>query len=163
MPHCALHRVGHRHSTRYRQAFQAGGDVHPITVHRTVGLLEHVAQVHTDPKTHASIGRHAGDKGFEPLLNVERRADRTGCGFEHRQHRVSRHVDDPTVVCFDLLTEHRACRVERGHGSLFVAGHQARIAGGVGGQDGYKAMTRFRAVLLTQSRLLREHLCCVAS
>jgi hypothetical protein len=80
-----------------------------------------------DTKTHAPIGRHAGGERLEPPLHVERGADCTGRGIEHRKHRVARDVDDAAAVRFDLFAEDFASLVERGQRARIVSGHQSRI------------------------------------
>jgi hypothetical protein len=81
--------------------------------------------MYTDPKAHASIGRHASCKGLELLLHAKCGVHRANRGLEHCENRVTRHVDDATVLQLDLRTEVLTGSVERVHGSLCVGSHQA--------------------------------------
>jgi len=53
-------RFGHRHATRFGQALQPRRDVDAVAIHRAVRLLDHIAKVHADAKTHAAHVGHVG-------------------------------------------------------------------------------------------------------
>jgi hypothetical protein len=73
-------------------------------------------------------------------LNGERRRGRAGGRLEHGEDRVARHVDDAALVFFDLGPENSARCIERHHGRSIIAGHEARVAGDVRGQNGGQSM-----------------------
>ena len=82
-----------RHAARFGQTLQPRRDVDAVAIHRAVRLLDHIAQMHADAKTHAADIGHIGAGLSEFRLNSERRRYRSGSRLEHRQHRVPGHVD----------------------------------------------------------------------
>ena len=135
VPHRALHRVRHGDSAGRGESLQAGRDVHAVAVDAAVGLLDHVAEMHPDAKAHAPIFGHRARGGLEGLLNRQCRRHCPRGRVEHREHRIARHVDDPTLAGFDLSAEDQSRGVQRGDGRALVRGHQPRVAHDVSGED----------------------------
>ena len=97
---------------RLGEALQARGDVDAVAVDRAVGLLDDLAEIDADPVAHAAI---VGDRGAALLhrrLSGYRGTHRAGGRREHRQDRVSGHVDDAPAVLLGMEAEERAVRVE---------------------------------------------------
>jgi hypothetical protein len=136
----AAHRLGHRDATRLGQRLKARSDVHPVPVHRAVGLLDDVPQMNPDAKSHSTVFIAVNGRGRKLLLNREGCADRTSSGVEHCKHRVTCGVDDMPAVISDALLEHFACRIQRGKSRALVSGHQTRVAGHVGGNNRHQPM-----------------------
>lgn len=135
------HRVRNGDAAGCGQSVESGGDIHAVAVHAAVGLFNDVAQVHPDAKVHAPVRRDSLGIVRQRDLHRQGCVDRTGGGFERRQHRVARHVDDATLMGFDLRPEQRAGGIERAHRRALVIGHQAREADRVGGQDRGQSMS----------------------
>ncbi len=91
--------------------------------------------MHTDAKPHSAIFGYAFGYGSKAFLNRKRSGHRAGRSFEYCEHRISRHIDDPALVCIDVFPENSARGIERSHGRPLVPRHQARIAGHVGSKD----------------------------
>lgn len=100
-------------------------NVDPVSIHRTVGLLDHLTKVNADAKAHAPIFRDCVSGRPELVLRGKRGAHRSGCGLEHGKNRVARHVHHPPLPRLDVLSEHGSRSVERSHRGKFVRGHQA--------------------------------------
>jgi len=98
-------RLGNRDAARFGHAFEPSGDVHAVAVDGSIGLFNHVAQMHADAETHSTIFRHCTGRNAEFPLNRQRCRHGPGSGVKHRQHRVPRHVDDATLVGVDLSPE----------------------------------------------------------
>ena len=135
----ALNRVENR--ARYAdtaplsQRLQAGRNVHAITVDRSVALLDHIAQVHADPKLHAACWRELQVPTSDDLLDLARalhgfyRARKVG------EDVVAGRVDDAALVACNHARNSRAVLDQRGYRRLLVVAHQTRVADHVGAQD----------------------------
>ena len=123
----SVHHVRQDDPARLRQPFQSSSDVDAIAVHRAVGLFDHVAQVHADTKAHAAVFRYGLYGCTDFLLDRERRSHRARGRLEHRQYRVTRHIDDPALVGFNLSAKYRTGSVQRRQRGTVVASHQARV------------------------------------
>src|SRR4051812_4748192 len=126
-----VHGVGQGDPARLCQPFQSRGDVDAVAVHGAVRFFDHIAKVHADPKTHAPLLGHRLRAGAQFLLNCQRPSHGARGRIEHGQYRVTGHVDDAALVRFNLSTEYRTGSVERRDRRTVVAGHQARVIGGV--------------------------------
>jgi hypothetical protein len=144
--HRAAHRVRHGHAARLGERLQPRGDVHAVAVDAAVGLLDHVAEMHADPKAHLPPGRRGVGGEFELLLRLDRGGHRAGGGLEHGKHGVARHVDHLPLIRLDPGAEHPARRVERSDGGMVVARHQAREPHRVRGEDGRQSLLVTRLV-----------------
>ena len=138
-----LHAMAQRALDGFRDADAAGlgerlqprGGVDAVAVHRAVGLLDDVAEVHADAKAHlAALLLRRGTR-CQFVLHRECREDGAGGRLEHGQDGVPGHVDDPALACRDVLVEHSARAIQRLDRAGLVGRHQARIARGVGSED----------------------------
>ena len=113
-----------------------GGDVHAIAVDGSVLLPDHIAQVDADAKLHAPVlGQLVVALGEFVLDFVGAVHGFDGAG-KLSQDAVAGGVDESPAVGLDALAEKCAGVIERAKGGGFVIGHQPRVAGGVGGEDG---------------------------
>ena len=120
-----VYSVGNHDPAWLGQSLEPRRNVDTVAVDRSVLLLDHVAEVHADAKAHAPVLRHCVRSGCQTLLNRQRRIHRAGGRFEYGEHRITRHVDDSALMCFDARSEDRACCVQSGQGGMLVPGHQA--------------------------------------
>ena len=133
--HRLLHDRRNRDTSGLCEPLQPRGNVDPIAIDRAIGLLDDVAEVHADAKSHAPIVRYPVRRRFDTLLDRQCGAHRASGGLEHRKHRITRHVDDAPLMRFDVDPEDAARSVERRDGRALVRGHQARELGRVRSQD----------------------------
>ncbi len=122
------HRARDRDTAGIGQALQPRRDIDAVAIHRAVGLLDDVAQVNTDAKTHLALCWQLIGHRIDGGLDGQRGSHRTGGHFENGQHRVAGHVDDAALAGLHLGPQHRARRVERLHRGAFVDRHQARVS-----------------------------------
>ena len=118
-----LHGMRHRERTRAGQAFQPRGDVDAVTVHRAVGLFDHVADMDTNAELQPAVCR--GTVFSQYLLHGQRGLHSRHGTVKHRQHRVTGHVDDTAIERRNLLPKNCAGSVQRRHRGAIVHGHQA--------------------------------------
>ena len=135
--HDALDGLRHHHATGFGQAFQPRGDVDAVAVDRAIGLFDHVTDVNTDAKAHASIfGNIALDRRSQLTLNRQCRFHcRTGV-LEDGQHSVTGHVDHAPVVACNARAEHRTRHIQCRHSAAVVLRHQTRVTDRVCGKYG---------------------------
>jgi hypothetical protein len=130
-----LYRVRDRDSARLGQPLQPGCDIDAVAVNCAVGFFHDVTEMDTDAKAHfavfGDVFRHSG----EDFLYRKRGGNRAGRSFEYREHRISRHIDDPALVGIDMFAKRGARGIERSYGCPFASSHQARIAGHVGSKN----------------------------
>ena len=118
-----------------RESLQSRGDVDAVAVDGAVGLLDDLAEIHSDAVAHATVVGDAGAALLHGRLDRNRRANRAGRGLENRQHRIPGHVDDPSVMLFAMAAEERAVRVELDDRRPLVRAHEARKADRVGREN----------------------------
>jgi hypothetical protein len=104
--------------------------------------------VDADAKEHAPVLRQHVDGRTQLPLDGDRRRRRAGRRLEYGEYRVSGHVDHAAMIGLDAAAEHGTGRVEGGHGSAVVYGHQARIARGVRCEDRHQALPEISRVHL---------------
>ena len=126
-------RAGYANSARLGDAFQSGGDIHPIAEDVAV-IDDDVAEIDPDAEVDAALGR-LGALGHRrlPLGRAAHRIDDAG---ELDQQPVAGGLDDAAVVRGDLgIDQLGAQSLEPRQRAFLVRPHQARIAGHIGGKD----------------------------
>jgi hypothetical protein len=63
---------------------------------------------------------------------------------EHREHRITRHVDDAPPPGLDLVTEDNARRVESRDGRVLIGRHETGVPGRIGRQNPHQALPDIR-------------------
>lgn len=84
-----MHHVGHHYPVWFCQRLQPRGDVDPVAVDRTVGLLYNVAKMNADSKSHSIIFRHCICGSLQCLLNPKRCCNRPLFDFSANHYAVS--------------------------------------------------------------------------
>jgi hypothetical protein len=142
-PHRGADRFRYRDAAGLGEPFQPRGDVHAVAVDRAIGLFHDVAKVNADAEAHAPVLRHVLRRGSEFLLDRERGRHRAGRRFEHREHRIARHVDDAALLRLDVRPENLARGIQRRHRGALIGRHQARVARHVGSEDCCQSLLEF--------------------
>ena len=84
-------------AARFGQGFQPGRDVHAVA-ENVAPFLQHIPQIHPDPKSHAAVFRLLRAASGQRMLDFHRAIYRVHHRSELRQHGVAMRVDDAPPV-----------------------------------------------------------------
>ncbi len=97
---------------------------------------------YADAEAHATVFGKCLVTVTKLFLYRYRRLDRADRAQKEGQHAVARHIDDPAAMRGNMLLEHRAAGVQRGHGGPLVGLHEPGIAGNVCRENGGQPLIR---------------------
>ena len=97
--------------------------------------MDDVAEIDADAEQHPPLSGNIEVALGHDLLDGDGAFDRAHRARELRHDPVARDVDDAAAVLGDERKDDRLVRFEIAHRRVFVAAHEARVAGDVRGQD----------------------------
>src|SRR6516165_5786633 len=128
--------AGDADGARLGQRFEPCGNIHPVAKYIAV-LNNDIALVDTDAKRDAPPGRNGGIAYRHRLLHLDGAAHRIDDAGEFDEQPVAGSLHDASAMLLDLGVRQFAAQRRQGcMCALLVLLHEARIAGGIGGQYG---------------------------
>jgi hypothetical protein len=126
----------HAHSTGFRQCFDAGGNVHPVSVNVVV-RDDYVPEVDPDPQLDPLVVRDRSVAFGHAPLDRDRGGDRLNDTRELDQKAIAGRFHNPALMLGDLrIDEFVSMASEPRESAGLILPHEAAISGDISGENG---------------------------
>src|SRR3954471_19717599 len=136
VPDLIAHGARDAQAARFREALQASRDIHPIPEQIAV-VLDDVAQIDAYPEQEVLALRQIGVAVHHAALHLDSAAHGFDGACELDQQAIAGCLNNvPTMFADQRAEEFASVGLQAGQRAVLVRAHEARIARGIGGQDG---------------------------
>jgi hypothetical protein len=134
--HLPIGVLGKANRAGLRDPLQSRGNIDAVAHQIAVALLDHVAQVNSDPELNAALGRHAGVAFDHRVLNFHRTAYGVDDATKLDESAVAGALDHPPVMSGDGGIDQIAPQPsESRQGAIFVRAGEPAVSDHIRRQD----------------------------